>query len=1034
MKRITLLFSVLLLPLGMLFAQATIKGTVTDKTTRESLPGANILVTGTLAGAVSDMNGSYTLHVPEGSQVIQVKFVGYQTTTRVISLSKGETLVVNWALEPEVSQLEEFVVVGYGVQKKSVVTGAISGVKSKDIENMPISRLEQALQGRTSGVTIAASSGMPGASSTVRVRGTTNFNYSDPLYIVDGTPVDVGGIDYLNSADIESIEILKDAASAAIYGTRAANGVIIITTKKGASGSMRVNYHTYFGTQSPAKKLDLLNATQYATIRNEMLTNAGQSPLFSNPEEFGIGTDWQAAIFNNSASVQSHELSISGGNDRSTYYTSFGYYDQEGIVATDISHYNRLNLRLNSTHKINDWLRVGNNFGYSHIKSQGPMNSNSEFGGPLASAINLDPITPVVITDPTLINAAPYSTFPVVRDSDGNPYGISPYVVQEMTNPMAYIATHLGNYGWSDNFVGNFYAELEPIKGLKFKSDIGTKLAFWGSESFTPIAYLNSATTYPKTSFDRSQSQGLMWNWENTASYTRSFGRHEMSALVGTTAFVETSRGSTVTYKNIPVNNFEDASMNYSVADADRIGSGWEGTDHKVASVFGRLSYNYDQKYLFNGIVRRDGSTRFGHNKKFGYFPSLSLGWVVSKEAFFPESDWFNFLKIRGSYGVTGNDNIGDFRYISTIGGGRNYTFNYNGYVVGYSPNAPSNPDLEWEQTSQSNIGFEATLFNDFRITFDLYDKSTTGMLQPLRLPEYTGAGNPTANVASMTNKGVELELSYRFKFSGIDFDIRGNGSYLKNEVTHISEDVDYLTNASFQSSAYEISRLMVGYPIGVFYGFEVLGVFQSNGEVEKHVNSDGQLLQPNARPGDFKFADLNGDGVINSEDRKVIGDPTPNFSYGFTLSAAWKGFDLMVFLQGVSGNDIYNGLRRLDIPNANWTTDVLDRWHGLGTSKTFPRLVAGDPNNNFRNPSAFNLSNGAYMRIKTVQLGYQLPKNIIRRIGVETLRVYVGANNLFTFTQYQGYDPEIGGGSYGIDRGFYPQARTFMAGLNIGI
>ncbi len=601
-----------------------------------------------------------------------------------------------------------------------------------------------------------------------------------------------------------------------------------------------------------------------------------------------------------------------------------------------------------------------------------------------------------------------------------------------MTNPLAYIATHLGNYGWSDNFVGNLFAEIEPIKGLKIKSDLGTKLAFWGDENFTPLFYLNAATSNSKTSYSRSNSQSLMWNWENTVSYSKKVGMHDFSALLGATAYVQNSRGISTTYKELPASTFEEASMNYNIPDANKIGSGWESPDHKIASIFGRLNYNYDQKYLLTGILRRDGSSRFGTNKKFGYFPSVSVGWVVSKEAFFPEVDWFNFLKIRGSYGVTGNDNIGDFRYLPTIGGGRNYTFNYDGLEIGYSPNAPANPDLEWEQTSQSNIGFEATLFNDFRITFDLYDKSTTGMLQPIQLPAYTGADDPTGNVASMTNKGVELELSYRFRVSDIEFDIKANGSYLQNEVTFISDGVDYLSGASFHNSGYEISRLMVGEPIGVFYGFDVLGVFQSNGDIQNHVDANGNMIQPNAKPGDFKYADLNGDGAITSDDRKPIGDPTPNFSYGFTVSAAWKGLDLMIFAQGVAGNDIYNGLRRLDIAAANWTTAVLDRWTGVGTSNTFPRVVQGSVN--FTNPSTFHLSNGSYLRIKTMQIGYSFPKNMIQRVGINNLRIYVGANNLLTFTKYDGFDPEIGGSSYGIDRGYYPQARTFMAGINVGI
>ncbi len=1031
MKKFTTLLLITLLPLGMLFAQATIKGKVTDKTNNESLPGANIMVLGTTTGTVSDIDGDYSLQIPDGNQVIQVKFVGYKPISKAITINKGETMTMNWVLDPEVSELEEFVVIGYGVQQKSVVTGAISGIKSKDLENKPISRLEQALQGRTSGVTIAASSGAPGAGATVRVRGITNLSYSDPLYVVDGIPIE-NGLEYLNPSDIESIELLKDAASAAIYGTRAANGVIIVTTKKGSAGSMRVNYHTYFGTQSPAKKLDLLNATQYATIQNEMLINSGQQPKYENPEQYGIGTDWQDVIFNNSAMIHNHELNVSGGNDRSTYYLSLGYFDQEGIVATDISNYKRLTLRLNSTHKVNEWLKIGNNFGYSHIKSQGALNTNSEFGGPLSSAINLDPITPTIETNPDHLTHDNYLQADIVRDANGNPYGISEAVGQEITNPLAYIATHLGNFGWSDNFVGNLFAEVEPIKGLKLKSDIGTKLAFWGDENFTPKFYLNPATSNAKTTFSRNKSQLFMWNWENTATYSRKIGYHDFSAMVGASAMIDNSEGISVTYKEIPVNTFEEASMLFGVADENKIGGGWENPDHKIASLFGRLTYNYDQKYLFTGILRRDGSSRFGSNKKFGYFPSVSVGWVVSKENFFPKDNWINFLKIRGSYGVTGNDNIGNFMYLSTIGGSRNYTFNYDGVEIGYSPNAPANPDLEWEQTSQSNIGFEATLFNDFRVTFDLYDKSTTGMLQEMLMPAYTGSGNPTANVASMTNKGVELELSYRFRLSDIEFDIKANGSYLKNEVTFISNDVEYRNHATLHGSTYEISRMIVGQPYGVFYGYEVLGVFQSNGEIQNYADAQGNLIMPNAKPGDFKYADINGDGVINPDDRTVIGNPIPNFSYGFTVSAAWKGFDIMVFAQGVAGNDIYNGLHRLDIPAANWTTDVLNHWNGVGTSNTFPRLVQGSAN--FTYPSTFHLSNGTYMRIKTMQLGYQLPKSTVKKIGLNNLRVYFGANNLFTLTEYTGFDPEIGGSSYGIDRGYYPQARTFMAGVNVGI
>jgi len=1035
-RRLILLAGFLWLGVTAIVAQTTFQytGTVADNT-GETLPGVSVVIKGTTNGAATDIMGAFKFTSANASETLVFSFVGYYT--QEIKANAGVPLKV--VMVSSTVGLSELVVIGYGTQKKSVVTGAISKVKSTDLEYMPIVRIEQALQGRATGVTIASSSGQPGASSTVRVRGTTTINNSNPLYVVDGVPIDNGGIDYLNSDDIESIEVLKDAASAAIYGTRAASGVIIVTTKKGKAGSlkvgsggMQVSFNAYYGTQSPAKKLDLLNATDYATLRNEASVNGGGPVIFPNPQQYGDGTDWQSTIFNNSAKIQNYELSISGGNDRSTYYTSIGYFSQEGVVATSISNYNRLNLRFNSAHKVKDWLRFGNNIGYSHIKSRGSLNTNSEYGGPLSSAINLDPITQEVITDPAIINSSPYNDHPVVRDGNGNPYGISQYVGQEMTNPLAYIQTHQGNFGWSDNLIGNIYAEIEPIKGLKVKSDIGAKLAFYGDESFAPVAYLNASSYTSNNSYYRSSNKGLIWNWENTASYTRSFGKHNGTILIGTSVYVENYIGVNATYKNLPVNTFDEASMNYNVVASDRIGGGWETPDHKVSSMFARLIYNFNEKYLFTGIIRRDGSSRFGSNNRFGIFPSASVGWVASRENFWPENKVVTFIKLRGSYGVNGNDNIGDFQYVSTVGGGRNYTFGNDDYVIGYSPNAPANPDLKWEQTSQLDLGFEATFFENLTLVFDWFNKNTTGMLQPVILPGYVGsAGFPTGNVGSMSNKGVEIELGYSKKVGQFDLKFSGNASYLKNEITDLGT-VEYISGATFQSSAYEISRLAVGQPMGAFYGFEVLDIFQSMSKVQSYVDKNGNMIQPNAKPGDFRFADLNGDGKIDANDRTFIGDPTPTWSYGFTINAAFKGFDLMVFCQGVAGNDVFNGLRRLDIASANWTSDALGRWTGTGTSTDYPRLVNGDPNGNFSKPSTFFLTNGAYFRFKTIQLGYSLPKTIINKVGIQNLRVYVTANNLFTFTKYQGYDPEIGGSSYGIDRGVYPQARAFMLGLSV--
>ena len=1029
MKRLLLLFFVLLTTGS--FAQTfTLKGLVTSAKDGQPLTGVTVVVKGTTRGSITDVEGKYSINIKNGD-IVTFSFMGMDTKSVPVTTNQK---VLNVVLTENIQHIDEVVVIGYGTQKKSVVSGAITSVKASDIESSPISRIEQALQGRTSGLTIASSSGSPGAGATVRVRGTTSINGSDPLYVVDGVLVDVGGIDYLNQSDIESIEVLKDAASAAIYGTKAASGVILITTKKGKSSGLSVEYNGYYGTQAPARKLNLLNATQYATLRNESSIAAGGSILFPNPQSLGVGTDWQGTIFNNNAKIENHELSVSGGNDKSTYYASFGYFKQEGIVATDVSKYDRLSIRFNSSHKIKKWLSFGNNIAYSHIHSQGGLGTNTEFGGPLSSAINLDPITPAVVTDPTAAAKSPYSTFPVYRDSKGNPYGISSYVGQEMTNPLAYIKTQNGNYGWSDNLVGNVYAEIEPIKGLKFRSSIGAKLAFYGGESFTPLFYLSATqSNITTTSYNRNTNYGLMWNWDNTASYTRSFGKHNFSVLAGTGAQAKSATGLSGTYLGLPVNTFSDASMNYSLANVNKIAGGWENQPYTLSSYFGRLTYDYAGKYLFTGILRVDGSSRFGSNNKYGQFPSVSIGWNPYLEDFWPKNDIVNTLKIRGSYGVNGNDNIGDFAYVSTIGGGRNYVFGNNGVVIGYSPNAPSNPDLKWEQTTQTNIGFDATLFKNFSLTFDVYEKKTTGMLLQVQLPMYIGAnGQPWGNIADMQNKGVELELGYHAQVEGVKVDLKANGSYLQDKVTYLGSDKQYLTGATFQASSYEISRTAIGQPIGEFYGFVTDGLFQTQADVNNYKSSTGVVIQPNAKPGDFKYKDLDGDGKITSADRTYIGNPTPDFTFGFTANVSYKNFDLLFFGQGVAGNKIYQGLRRLDILTANYSTAALGRWTGPGTSNSYPRLTDNDLNGNFTNPSSFYLENGSYFRIKTLQVGYTFSNGLIKKVGLSKARLYVSCNNLATFTKYTGYDPEIGGGSYGIDRGIYPQARSFMLGVNV--
>lgn len=1015
------------------FAQGLqVKGVVTSADDGQPIPGVSVVVKGTTNGTMTSIDGSYTLKVPENSTLV-FSFIGM--TSKEIPVNNQTT--INVVLSSSTESLDEVVVVGYGTQKKSVVTGAISSVKAQDLEKVAPGRVDQALQGRVSGVTIAANSGQPGDAATIRVRGITTFgDGNNPLWVVDGVVVDAGGIGYLNQEDIESIEVLKDAASAAIYGTRAATGVIMITTKKGAAGKMTVNYNGFYGVSGPAKVLDLLNATQYGALLNERSVAGGGNLIFPDLSALGKGTDWQKIIFNNKAQRYTHELSLSGGNDRSTYYLSFGIQNQEGIVATDISNFKQENFRINSTHKISKVFTFGQTLGYTHQKQVGIGNTNSEYGGPLSSAINLDPTTPVVVTDPTVANAAPYSVNPVIRDGNGNPYGISSIVGQEMTNPLAYIQTRMGAYGWSDNFVGNAYLEAAVAKGLKIKSTLGAKLAYWGSQSFNPVYYLNATNQVLKNSYYKQIENSMNWNVENTITYTNKIEDHNFTVLLGQGAYVDNiGGGQSVTLYDLPITSYKDASFSFNIPDAtNRVGGAWDFTKHKLTSLFARLNYDYREKYIFTGILRRDGSSRFGANHKYGVFPSFSLGWVLSKEGFWTLGDVVDQLKIRGGYGVVGNDAISDFGYLSTVGGGFNYTIGSSGAITpGYAPTSLDNPDLRWEQTSQANIGFDARMINTFTVTFDYYMKKTSGILRPITIPGYVGvSSSPVGNIADMQNSGIELEMGYRKKFGNLNFSVNGNVAYLKNKVTYVAADANYITgDASFQSMG-PVTRTQEGHSYNEFYGYKTAGIFQNLDEIKAYTNSAGGMIQPNALPGDFRWVDTNGDGKISDDDKTFLGNSLPKYTFGLTLNLDYKNFDFMAFASGAAGNKIFQGLRRLDIGSSNWQTRALSRWTGEGTSNTYPRLTSNDTNGNFTNMSDFYLEKGDYLRLKVVQLGYSLPSNLYSRIGVTKLRVYVSSENLLTLTKYTGYDPEIGGGVFGIDKGVYPQARSFMLGVQL--
>ncbi|WP_346239292.1 TonB-dependent receptor [Niabella insulamsoli] len=1011
----------------------TILGTITNEL-GEPLPGASVMLRGTSFGTLSNPDGHYRLVIPNDTMaVLTVSSVGYETKN--VQIASGFTYDIR--LIRADYQLNEIVVVGYGTQPKGAVTGAITSVKSAGFSNQQIERVEQVLRGRTSGLTITAASGAPGADATVRVRGITSFSQgaNNPLYVVDGVVVDPSSINFLNSSDIESIEVLKDAAAAAIYGARASAGVILISTKKGKEGKTRMTYNGYVGFQKPEKKLDILNASQYAALINEQAMNDHEAPVFSDPQNLGAGTDWQDYIFNNNAPIQNHEISLSGGGKASSFFTSAGYFDQDGIVASDISNFKRLSLRLNASHQIRKWLTVGQNLGYAHIKSLMGVNSNNEFQGPLSSAINMDPLTPVIETDPSVLAEAPYNNHPVIRDPSGNPYGLPAYASQQITNPLAFIQTRLGNYNWSDDIVGNVFVEVKPLSGLSFRSTTGVRLGYYGTENFVPIYYLGTSLANEITSFSRFRAKIQNWNVENTVAYSNAIDAHHFHFLAGQGAYLENnSSGTRVVYYGIPATSFKEASMNYSVAAENVEASGFEGILHKVNSLFARLNYNYDEKYMFTGIIRRDGSSRFGPNNRFGYFPSASMGWVLSRENFFPKKAAFSFLKLRASYGVTGNDFLGDLVYAATVSDGRNYFFGDDVYAIGSSPNAPANPDLKWEETRQLNLGLDAVIFKHCNLAFDWFDKQTSGVLMPIELPAYAGTtGTSYGNIGDIRNRGLELEINYEQQFNALRLSLSGNLSYLKNEVTFLGNGKTYTEDGAptIQNTQYVLTRTAVGHPVGAFYGFVTDGIFQNQAEIEAYTVPDGDQIQPNAVPGDFRWKDLNNDGKIDALDRTFIGDPSPDLTYGFSVNLSWKQLDFLLFGEGVAGNQIYQGLRRLDIPTANWQTNALNRWHGEGTSNSYPRLSKNDANKNFSLPSVFYLQNGSFLRLKTIQLGYTLPEKAAAPIGCEKIRIYVSSHNPFLFSKYSGYNPEIGGTSFRIDRGVYPQAKSLLLGLN---
>lgn len=1042
MKKLLLVLFLLGTTLALFSQNTKVQGVVVDQG-NEPLPGVNVIEKGSSGnGTITNLDGQFTLSVSSDA-ILTVSYIGYKP--KDVSVKGMPSLRI--VLEEDAELLDEVVVIGYGTQKKSVVTASIARVSADDLNNAAPVRVDNALKGLAAGVTVTSSSGQPGAAAQIRVRGVGTINNSDPLYIIDGMPID-GGIDYLNPNDIQSIEVLKDAASGAVYGARAANGVVLVTTKSGKVGKTKVSYDFLYGWQRPWKERDVLNATEYAIMMNEGAVNSGSAPIYNDPYSYGKGTNWQKEVFNYDAPVISHQVSASGAGEKVNYLLSLGYYTQDGIVGGNYgrSNYERLTLRSNTVYTVFDDksrtylnnLKITSNLSYARIKSTG-IETNSTWGSPLGSALALSPMLTVYAEgegaeEQIKQNSGTTGYIPMYDSQNGKLYTLPGTSFGEMTNPLANLSLP-GNKNWSHKFVANFSAELNIWNDLKFKTSYGVDLAFWGYDGYTPLYYLRPGAYSTRTTAYSRKQDGTTWQLENVLMYDKMIDKHSFSIILGQSAKKNTgsylygSRNNIVNYDRPNI----DAS-NGMAENGDRDAAGAPTEEATLASLFARASYNYDERYMLQVTVRRDGSSRFGSNNHYAIFPSFSLGWNLTNEKFMQKRpSWLTSTKIRLSWGKNGNENIGNFRYTVLTVPGNNAIFGAGENLInGVKASSLANPNLKWEESEQVDLGLDFGFFNNaLTFTADYYKKTTNGMLMEMNIPSYVGEAPPIGNVGKMENRGVELEAAYKFKVSDWNFRIGGNLTYLKNELIEYGNKSGWANLDSFQGAG-AISRAENGKPFPFFYGYKTAGVFQNMDEVSAYRNKEGDLIQPNAVPGDVRFVDVNEDGIIDADDRTDIGKGIPDWTYGLNFNVAWKNFDLSMMWQGTMGNDVYDATRRTDITPSNLPAWMLSRWTGEGTSNRVPRFAFGD-NSNWQSSDLY-VYDGSYLRLKNIQLGYTLPSHLTKKAFVSSLRFYVAAENLLTFTKYHGFDPEIssGGTSLGIDYGVYPQARTLTVGANL--
>jgi TonB-dependent starch-binding outer membrane protein SusC len=1032
----------------------TVKGTVTAAADKSPLPGVSVTIKGTSAGAITDIDGNYTLSA-SAEDILVFSLLGY--ITEEVAVGTNTTLDIE--LDEDIIDIDEVVVIGYGVQKKKLNTGSSLNVKSEEIMSRNTTSAMDALQGVSPGVTITRNNGVPGSGAKVYVRGMGTIGHADPLYVVDG--VAVGNINYLSPSDIESIDVLKDGASSAIYGSRAANGVILVTTKKGKSGKINVAYEGYMGWSNPWKLPEPLNALQYAEIEDSLQVNSDQDPYDYTtrvPDWEAIengewnGTNWVKEFQNKNAQSQNHSFTFTGGSEYSSFSAGISYLKEEGVFGNDSvnSTFKRLNLRLNSEHILwktsnRNIVVIGENLSYSNAKNP-TIRTGNIYWNDLHNMLIASPFIPLM-GDTVTNQARPYPFHYAIPWNSGEPNPMATMTLQSQDN-------------WNNNntILGNIYLEIQPIKNLLIRSSLGINNWFGSSRQYTPVYDFGVGGTNATDQDQVRQSMysGYTWTSTNTISYSFKLSdAHNFSLLLGHEAVKTLADLSIGGYNRNTL--FGDPEYAYldnapTLDPSYTTLSGRDNYGKAILSYFGRLSYDYREKYLLTAVLRRDASSNFAEGHRWGTFPSVSAGWVLSSEPFMENlSNSISYLKVRGSWGQNGNEDIGAFRYLASIGtysdpNNQDATTEYYffgtdkaHFDIGAFPPFIANPDIKWETSEQLDMGFDANfLINRLQFTLDYYKKTTRDWLVTAPVLASYGTGAPIINGGTIVNKGVELQLSWNERKTDLTYSVTGSFAYNKNLVTEIQNEEKIIhgqTNVLSQGTG-EFYRAEEGYPVGYFWVYETDGILQNEAEVQQYrLNDTSALYFADAAPGDLRFVDQNKDGVIDDQDRIMGGSPQPHVIVGLQFNIDYKGLYMNMVLSGAFGQQVAKSYRSYgDSPRNNFTTDVLDRWTGEGTSDTYPKIYARARDNTAL-ISDFFIEDAGYVRISNLTLGYDLKKGI-KALPVAEMRLYVSARNLWTFTKYSGMDPEVGYApdpwASGIDLGLYPVARTYLVGLNI--